>query len=749
MNNSELKLSPARRDAREKILGQAIYVDDLHPAEILYGVTIRTRLPGGLVQAVHFAQDWDWSEYLIVRASDIPGKNAVKFIEDDQPILVDKQYRHAGEPVLLLAHPDRERLHAALSQIHLDERAGPEPVWDIDAALMTDRPVIPQNTYTDYLLQKGDLAAGDEECDCVIELRAETPAQEQLYIEPQGMIAQVMPDGRMRVEGSMQCPYYVLDALRQCLGWEEKRVQVVQTTTGGAFGGKEDYPSVIACHAALLALKAQGRPVKLIYERGEDLRVTPKRHPSRTLIRLGATRDGELRLIDMDFAIDGGSYRTLSPVVLSRGVIHAAGPYHCPNIRVRGRAVFTNHPPFGAFRGFGAPQSIFAIEIAMDRLAAKLGMDPVALRRKNLLRPGLASATSDLQSHDCFAEEVLDIALLRSRYQEKKTAYETWNAGAGNTRRGIGLACFAHGAGFTGNGELYLASRLSLALQPDGTVEILCSNTEMGQGAATTLCQVAAEALGVPLDFIRFPAVDTSRVPNSGPTVASRTCMVVGGLVSAAAQKLRHTLESRGLDLAHFAAEQYVESCAALCAEHGGEWRITETYQAPTGMVWDEKHFQGRAYASFAWACYVAEIEVDVTTLETRLLHFTAVQEIGKAVHAQIAQGQIEGGVVQGIGWALFEDIVWNDKGIMANDRLTNYIIPTSADIPEIDVVFLEKGLGAGPDGAKGIGELPMDGPAPAIVNALHHALGVAPTRIPASPERLLEALEIAAEEQS
>ncbi|AEK59551.1 xanthine dehydrogenase family protein (plasmid) [Acidithiobacillus caldus] len=738
MANINVAKAPIRRDAHAKILGQATYVDDLQPKGVLFGATIRTRLPGGRVESVRLDPDWNWSEYILVVASDIPGKNAVKMLDDDQPILVDDQFRHAGEPVMLLAHRDRKALHAALSHVKIEEVPCILPVFNIDDALASDTPVIPHNVYSQYLLQKGDLLVGEGECDVFVELRSETSAQEQLYIEPQGMIAQLLPDGRLRVEGSMQCPYYVLDALRQCLGWEEAQIQVVQTTTGGAFGGKEDYPSVVACHAALLALKAEGQPVKIVYERSEDLRVTPKRHPSRTLIRLGATREGELCLIDIDFAIDGGAYRTLSPVVLSRGVIHAPGPYHCANVRVLGRAVFTNHPPFGAFRGFGAPQSILAMEIALDQLAVKLGMDPVTLRRKNLLRPGLRNATNDVQSRDCFALDVLDVALARSKFDEKQAAYACWNQQAGDTRRGIGLACFAHGAGFTGNGEVYLASRLSLTLLPDGMVEILCSNTEMGQGAATTLPQIAAEELGVPLEYVRFPAVDTSRVPNSGPTVASRTCMVVGGLVAAAAKKLRNKLEERGLDFEPLDLEQYRIYCAALCAEMGGELRVSETYQAPIGMVWDEKRFQGRAYASFAWACYVAEVEVDMTTLETRVLKITAVQEIGKAVNARIAQGQIEGGVVQGIGWALFENIVWNKEGNMANDRLTNYTIPTSADIPEIDVVFLEKGLGAGPNGAKGIGELPMDGPAPAILNALHNALGITVAKLPASPELLL-----------
>lgn len=731
---------PTRRDAEAKVFGKALYVDDLQPKDLLYGATLRTQLPGGRIGSLRLSTEWDWSDFVLVTAKDIPGKNAVKLLDDDQPILIDKVYRHSGEAALLLAHADPACIWAALEHITLEEAIGPKPVWEIDASLVSEAPIIPDNTYTDYSIVKGDSAKGESSSKHIVELRLETSSQEQLYIEPQGMLGQLLPDGRLLIQGSMQCPYYVLDALCQCLAWEEDRIQVVQTTTGGAFGGKEEYPSMIACHTALLALHAGGRPVKMIYQRSEDLRVTPKRHPSRTLLRVGANAEGELQFLDMDFAIDGGAYRTLSPVVLSRGVIHGPGPYRWPNVRVRGRAVFTNHPPFGAFRGFGAPQSIFALEVALDQLAVKLGIDPEELRRKNLLRPGDESATGDVQGEDCFAREVLDQALAHSRFLEKRREYQEWNRAGNDTRRGIGLACFAHGAGFTGNGELHLASRVTLALHQDGLVEILCSNTEMGQGAATTLCQVAADALGIPLEYLRFPVVDTSRVPNSGPTVASRTCMVVGGLVVAAAKRLRRQLEEYGpfLEAQGFQPAAYLSACHGLCAHLGGEARVTESYQAPPGMVWDEKRFQGRAYASYAWATYIAEVEVDLCTFETRILDFTAVQEIGRAVHPQIAKGQIEGGVVQGIGWALFEDIVWNQNGVMANDRITNYIIPTSADIGKIDVVFLEKGLGAGPGGAKGIGELPMDGPAPAIVNAIRDALGWAPTKLPVSPESLL-----------
>ena len=730
--------SPRRVDGVAKIRGTARYVDDLPCADVLHGATVRTTAAGGTLQEVVFDPAIDWSEFVVVTARDIPGMNAVKLLENDQVVLVDRAFRHAGEAVVLLAHADLEKLGMALKGVSLVELPNTAPIFDIDAALAAQQEIIPGNIYTDYLLDRGDVAEGEHLADVVIEERFLTPSQEQLYIEPQGMLAHLQKDGSILVEGSMQCPYYVLDALVQCMGMDKDHLRVVQSTTGGAFGGKEDYPSVIACHAALLALKAGGRSVKLVYERGEDLRVTPKRHPSRTLIRLGANKAGELQFIDMDFAIDGGAYRTLSPVVLSRGVIHAPGPYKCPHIRVRGRAVATNHPPFGAFRGFGAPQSIFAMEVAMDRLARKLAMDPAELRRINLLRTGDVNPTGDVVGADCFAHATLDAALEHTHYYQRLAEYRAWNAAGHQTRKGIGLATFAHGAGFTGNGELHLASRVSLQALANGHVEILCSNTEMGQGAATTLVQIAADALGLPMDRVHLAQADTSRVPNSGPTVASRTCMVVGELIQKAAGQLLQRLRETAELAAPHDAQSFAAACARRCAA-AGDTLVTAQYQPPTDMRWNEQAFLGRAYASYAWAAYIAEVEVDVLTLETRVLDFTAVQEIGDAVHPVIVQGQIEGGVAQGIGYALYEDVLWNERGVMANDRLTNYIIPTSADLGFMHVVLLEGGLGAGPKGAKGVGELPMDGPAPAIVNAIQQALDIDICQIPVKPEMLLE----------
>ncbi|WP_414040995.1 xanthine dehydrogenase family protein molybdopterin-binding subunit [Acidithiobacillus sp. M4-SHS-6] len=729
---------PKRVDGLSKIFGTAVYVDDIVLSDVIYAATLRTACAGGIVEEVVFDPALDWSEFIIVTAKDIPGVNAVKLLENDQPVLVDRVFRHAGEALALLAHPEPDMLKKALSHIRVHEVPLAHPIFDIDEALCAETQITPDNIYTDYLLEKGDVDKAFEEVECFIDGCFVTPSQEQLYIEPQGMIAILQDDGVLRIDGSMQCPYYVLDALEQCTGLNKDQLRVVQTTTGGAFGGKEDYPSIIACHAALLALKSGGLPVKLIYERGEDMRVTPKRHPSRTVLRLGANRAGELQFIDMDFAIDGGAYRTLSPVVLSRGVIHAAGPYRCDNIRIRGRAVATNHPPFGAFRGFGAPQSIFALEVGMDRLAAKLDMDPAELRRKNLLRSGDISPTGDLLQEDCFAQDILEEALQVSQYYERQREFRSWNTENHSTVRGIGLATFAHGAGFTGNGELYLASRVLLQAHANGQVEILCSNTEMGQGAATTLVQIAAEALQLPMRMVRLAQTDTTRVPNSGPTVASRTCMVVGELIEKAAKLLLQKLMHEGGLAEIYTSEEFAEACLRML-ESKKDLLVTASYQPPSNMLWDEKKFAGRAYASYAWAAYIAEVEIDKLTCETRILNFTAAQEIGHAVHPQIVQGQIEGGVVQGIGYALYENVLWNDVGVMANDRLANYIIPTTADIRPLQVVLMEKGLGAGPKGAKGVGELPMDGPAPAIVNAIQQAMKVKIDQIPAMPEMLMK----------
>jgi len=592
------------------------------------------------------------------------------------------------------------------------------------------------------LIAKGDVESVWAKADYIVEGEYTTGAQEQLYIENNGVIASFDPEQGITVWGSLQCPYYIHKALMALCGLSEDKVRVVQMETGGAFGGKEDYPSIIAGHASLLSMKS-GRPVKIVYDRLEDMTATTKRHPSRTRHRTAVSKDGKILGGEIDFTIDGGAYATLSSVVLSRGTIHAGGPYHWPNIRIRGRAVATNMPPHGAFRGFGAPQSLFAMERHMDRIAQAVGISPIEIRHRNFLQPGQTTTTEQTIREEIDLGKLLDRALELSDYAAKKKRFGREND-SGSIKRGMGIAAFLHGAGFTGSGERYLASVVAVEGSADGAVRVLVSSTEFGQGTNTVLCQIAAEALDLPYENVQIVQPDTNRVPNSGPTVASRTAMVVGSLVRSAALGIRQTLIASGKLAESYSPQQFRAACQKHIADHG-ELRSYARYEAPEGVYWDDQKYRGEAYATFAWAVYVAEVAVDLSTYTARVEDFVALQEVGKVLHPILAKGQIAGGVAQGIGFALYEKIVWQN-GRMQNGQMTNYIMPTSVDLPPIRVFFEELGNIHGAYGAKGIGELPMDGPAPAILNAIEDALGTHFDSIPLLPEDIFAATYAAGE---
>jgi CO/xanthine dehydrogenase Mo-binding subunit len=692
--------SPPRKDGAAKVAGAAMYVDDITLPGMLHGRTIRSTIPAGRVTNIRF--DFDTTDFTIVDYRDIPGKNVVENIADDQPCLVEREVRHVAEPIVLLAHEDREKLLTANVVIEYERT---EPVLD---------PLRSLQVLKHILIEKGRMSHGFAAADLVLEGEYRTGSQEHVYIETNGFIAVPEANGGMTVHGSLQCPFYVHKALTHLLGLPDELVRVIQTEPGGGFGGKEEYPSMIAGHAALLAKKS-GRPVKIVYDRAEDMWATTKRHPSIVRHRTGVTKSGKLVAMEVEVILDGGAYVTLSPVVLSRGCIHAAGPYRCPNMRIDGRAVFTNTSPNGAFRGFGAPQTEFAIEVHMDRIADALGMDAVKLRMINALKPGDATATGQRLGKDCSALMVLKEAVKRSGYRRKR---EAWRG----TGRGIGLALFYHGAGFTGAGEVRLASKCSLATTETG-VKILVASTEIGQGTRTMHAQIVADTLGVPFDQVDVAVPDTAVVPDSGPTVASRTCMVVGRILERCAIELKERLAGLA------PAEHFKKNGAVV---------ITKQYEPPPGIVWDEEHYRGDAYATYSWACDVAEVELDPDTYEARTTKMTVVHEFGRPIHPVLARGQIEGGTAQGVGFALIEHVVMKD-GAMVNAQLTNYTIPTTLDTPRMDTIMLENRYPYGPFGAKGVGEIPMDGPAPAIVNAIRH-IGLDVREVPALPEVLMRA---------
>jgi len=727
--------STPRKEGRDKVRGRARYIDDLSFPNMLYGATVRSRIPRGNIKSIQFGAGVAWDEFVVVSAKDIPGKNYIALMENDQPCLAESTVNHPEEAILLLAHRDRHRLPEAVKAISIED----EPlraVFTIEDSERKD-PLIwrTDNTFKSFLIEKGDVDSVWAQADYIVEGEYSTGAQEQLYIETNGVIAQFDRDRGITVWGSLQCPYYVHKALMTLCGLPEDKVRVVQTETGGAFGGKEEYPSMIAAHASLLAMKS-GRPVKIIYDRGEDMAATTKRHPSRTRHRTAVSQEGKILGGEIELVLDGGAYLTLSPVVLSRATIHAGGPYYWPHVRIRTKAVATNAPPHGAFRGFGAPQALFAMERHMDRIARTVGISPVEIRRRNFLRPGQTTTTEQVIDEPIDLGNLLDRALQLADYDGKRERFRKGNQ-SGMQRKGMGIAAFLHGAGFTGSGERYLSSVVGVEGLADGGVRILVSSTEFGQGTNTVLCQIAAEALGLPYEAVTIARPDTMEVPNSGPTVASRTAMVVGKLVASAALGLKQTLVGAGMLREAYTAEEFCAACRSYVSAHGS-LRSLARYESPEGIFWDDQNYRGEAYAAFAWAIYVAEVAVDLATYSARVEDFVALQEIGRVMNPVLARGQILGGVAQGIGFALYEKVEWRD-GRMANSQMTNYIIPTAADMPSIRVFFEELGNRHGAFGAKGIGELPMDGPAPAIVNAIEDALGIPFDTVPLLPESIFE----------
>ncbi|HEX4594901.1 MAG TPA: xanthine dehydrogenase family protein molybdopterin-binding subunit [Bryobacteraceae bacterium] len=722
-----------RKEGREKVTGESKYVDDLSFPGMLHGATVRSAMAHGRIRGIEFPLGLPWNEFTIVTAKDIPGENCVALIVDDQPYLAAEIVNHPEEPVVLLAHPDKYLVEKARSAVRLD-------IEPLPAIFTIEESLDQQNIFKTFLVEKGDIASVLADAAHIVEGEYRTGAQEQLYIETNGVIAVANAEDGITIWGSMQCPYYVHKALLKAFPLGPEKIRVIQMETGGGFGGKEEYPSMIAGHAALLAWKS-GQPVKMIYDRAEDMAATTKRHPSQTRIKTAVSRDGKLLGMDIEFVIDGGAYATLSSVVLSRGTIHAAGPYLCPSVRIRSTAVATNAPPHGAFRGFGAPQSIFAMERHMNKVARAVGLTPEEFRRRNFLHQGQTTATGQEIREPIDLERLLARALELSDYHAKTKAFAQQNLHSA-VRRGIGFATFMHGAGFTGSGERYLQSIAGVEALADGCVRILVSSTEIGQGTNTILSQIVAETLSIDYDRVEIAQPDTSLVPNSGPTVASRTCMVVGKLLESAAVGVKQTLIKAGMLGENYGVAEFAAACARYVQEFG-PLKSFSRYQAPPGIFWDDDTYRGDAYGAFAWAVYVAEVAVDTTTCEIKVEDFVALQEVGRVIHPVLAAGQIEGGVAQGIGYAVFENVVWKD-GRMANSQITNYIMPTSVDVPRIRVYFEEIPYEYGPLGAKGIGELPIDGPAPAVLNAIENALGVTVDEIPLMPEMLMEEAGVA-----
>ena len=729
-----------RFDGPVKAAGETKFLSDIKMPGCWIGGVVRAEVPRGRLKSVKALDKFDWSRAVLVTKDDIPGENYVAIVRTDYPALADGEISYATQAVALVAAPDEETLQAAMAAVEVEIEPLP-PIFTVEDSIAKKEIIWgSDNVIDEYRTERGDLAKGFAEADVIVEGDWRTGHQEQLYMETQGMAARTRPDGGLDVVGSMQCPFYVLNAVGKIMGLPAEKINVRQSPTGGAFGGKEDYPSILGCYAALLAKKS-GRAVRMVYSRHEDIICTPKRHPSRSHYKMGLSRDGMITALDADIVLDAGAYTTLSRVVLQRTHLHAAGCYYVPNVRIHSRAMATNTPPNGAFRGFGAPQAIFAIERTMDKAAKVLNMDPLDLRLKNVLKTGDAFPYGQILKESNNAEAVLKKAAELSDYRRKREEY----AIQPKTRlmKGIGISLALHGGGFTGSGEDKMGTTAKMTFDGE-KFRIYSSSTEMGQGAATVLPMVAAEALGAEFEDVLYVEPETAKTPNTGPTVASRTTMYAGKAVQDACENMKKELEK-------WAAQKKLagEPILFLAKEYLKEHKQLETlgYNIfSDGCSWNDEKFCGDAYHGYAWIATAIDVDVDLDTYEVQATNAAVAAEMGRVINPMQARAQLTGGVTQGIGWAHIEDCHIDKNGKYSATHMNSYLVPSALDAPEWKVALLEDPCPAGCYGAKGIGELPANSGAPAFVSAVENAVGVSADSIPLTGEKLFELLRAAGE---
>ena len=681
----KISQSVVKKDHLPKITGRSRYVGD-YVGNILTGKMLRSSYARAKVLSVKVPELPEG--YFYVDRNDVPGDNNVNIVLDDTPVYAREIVEYVGEPIAMVCGPDPKVVDQILDAIEV-EYEELEPVLDLRKAT---------EAHFDYEYGKGDLEKAYAEADKVYVEEFETGYQDQAYIECQGMMAEPEENGRMFVHGSMQCAYYVHGAVMRALGCGPDGVHVLQDVTGGGFGGKEAFPSILGCQVAVAAKKA-GAPVRCIFDRHEDLEFTSKRHPSLNTYKI-AVKDGKITAMDIDVKFNGGAYTTLSAVVLQRGIIAASGVYNVPNLHVRGRALKTNSTPSGAYRGFGAPQTFFSVEMFMDHIAQDLGIDSIEFKKNNVVKQGDGTSTSGIYHFPVPLVDMLNEVDAKCDLYRKHKEYS--KPQTGRYRKGIGMSWYFHGAGFTGSGERdHIKAVAKLHKYADGTVEVLACNGEIGQGLRTTFPKIVAHELNLPLEKVYYDHPDTARVPDSGPTVASRSLMVVGELLRRAAIKLR---------------EQWVEGEDQIVEEH---------FKEPDFMIpfYIDK-FQGDAYPTYAWAVNAIEVEIDTYTGVTKIVGATGNFDVGTPIDYNIVMGQMEGGFLQGIGYTSTEKIYYDNKGRMRNTSFSDYLIPTSKDVPNLDCMLHVEKYPNGPYGAKGAGELPLVGAAGAFVEAVEMALG-------------------------
>ncbi|MDA3931522.1 MAG: xanthine dehydrogenase family protein molybdopterin-binding subunit [Tenericutes bacterium] len=678
-------------DNEEKISGKAKYVADYTMDGMLYAMTKRSSIAKGEIVNIEYP---DLPKgYFIVNHKDVQGKNIIKMIFEDWPVFTEKNISYLYEPIMLVIGPEKSVLVDIIEHIKITYKEE-KPIF-----AWTDSVI-------DYHFDKGHGNRIFDDADEIIEHTYETGYQEQAYIEPQGFIG--YPEGdKTTLVGSIQCPYYVKNAVIQALGEKDENVRVIQANVGGAFGGKEEYPSLIGCQLAV-AVKKIKKPIKLIFEREEDMLVTTKRHPSKTVFK-AAIKNNQIIGLKAHVSIDAGATIGLSGVVLSRALLAVSGAYTIDHLDVSGDVYRTNTVPNGAFRGFGAPQMFFAVDMFIEHIAKSLNFDPLEFRENLLVKQGDRTSTNGLFREPVLMPNMIKKVIDESDYKNKIKQYSQ----KGNFK-GIGMSLFFHGCGFTGSGEKnIIKAKVRLKKTKDGKVHILVAAVDMGQGIKTTFRKLIAHMLELDIEEVVFNNPDTDFVPDSGPTVASRTMMIVGGLLARAAKEMK----SRWKEVT---------------------FTVEKEYEQPDYIKYDELHFIGDAYPAYSWGVNIVEVEVDPVTYQVYIKKSWSVYDVGKAIDEKIVLGQADGGLAQGLAYGYLEVMNHKDGKIMQKN-MTDYIIPTAMDMGEMETYLFDNPYAYGPYGAKGVGELPLIGGPAAVAKAIESAINKNIYKIPVTPEYIME----------
>lgn len=694
--------SVVKMDHKVKITGAAKYVADQPTDGVLHGKLLRSSVAHARINNITLPELPEG--YMIVDKDDVTGENVVGIGLRDMPVFALETVEYIGDPILMVVGPDESKVEEIVAEIIVDYDELPA---ELDATKST-------HAFYEYQYEKGDVDAAFKNADSIFEDVLFSGYQEHMYLETNGLIADYH-DGKMTIRGSLQCPYYIYKEIHDATGIEKEKIQVIADPTGGGFGGKEDYPSILACQVAVASLKAK-KPVRVVFDRREDITATSKRHPLTARYK-AAIKDGKVTAMDIDLIYDGGAFSSLSMVVLQRGSICANGVYNTENLRVHSKANKTNTVPKGAFRGFGAPQVFFCSDLFMEHIAKSLGKDTLEFKKQHMVKQGDNTSTLGKFHFPVPLNDMIEEIDQLCDYNRKRKLYD--EPQAGRYRKGIGLSLSLHGCGFTGSGERDLIKAVfKLKKHKDGTVEILAANTDIGQGIRTTLPKIAGKELGIPYDQIIYNDPNTDLVPDSGPTVASRSLMVVGELVRRAAIRMK---------------EEWID---------GEEQVFEEHYKHPEYLIpFSIKDFRGDAYPTYAWSVQVIEVEIDTITGQHNVIGAYGNFDCGTPIDMNILTGQMEGGMLQSIGHSSMEYMDHDNKGRIRNNSFSDYIIPTAMDVKNLQVQMHVAEFPEGPYGAKGAGELPNVGTAAAYIAAVEQALGKNVYHIPFTVEDTLKVI--------